>query len=126
MHYDDAEFRVLEVEAYDWRCSAPRRFENVVDFAHFAWLHEGLLGSRDRPEVPRHEVRREGGEIRVEIEFEEPSDTQKNANLGLSDEKITAEKRYRLFMPFCRSTSSASRTARSTSCSGRSRRSDRS
>ncbi len=100
VHYDDAEFRVLEVEAYDWRCSAPRRFENVVDFAHFAWLHEGLLGSRDRPEVPRHEVRREGGEIRVEIEFEEPSDTQKNANLGLSDEKITAEKRYRLFMPF--------------------------
>ena len=57
---------------------------------------------RDRPEVPRHEVRRAGGEIRVEIEFEEPSDTQKNANLGLSEEKITAEKRYRLFMPFDR------------------------
>jgi phenylpropionate dioxygenase-like ring-hydroxylating dioxygenase large terminal subunit len=100
VHFADPDFRVLQVPAYDWECSAPRRFENVVDFAHFAWLHEGLLGSRDHPEVPRHEVRRAGGELRVEIGFEEPSDTQKNANLRLTEERVTAEKRYRLFMPF--------------------------
>jgi phenylpropionate dioxygenase-like ring-hydroxylating dioxygenase large terminal subunit len=100
VQFNDPEFRVLEVPAYDWACSAPRRFENVVDFAHFAWLHEGLLGSRAHPEVPAHEVRREGGELRVEIGFEEPTDTQKNANLGLADTRVTAEKRYRLFMPF--------------------------
>jgi vanillate O-demethylase monooxygenase subunit len=100
VHLSDPAFRVLQVPAYDWACSAPRRFENVVDFAHFPWLHEGLLGSREHPEVAAHEVRREGGELRVEIGFEERTDTQKNANLGLGDASVTAEKRYRLFMPF--------------------------
>jgi hypothetical protein len=26
-----------------------------MDFAHFAYIHDGVLGSSDRPEVPDHD-----------------------------------------------------------------------
>jgi phenylpropionate dioxygenase-like ring-hydroxylating dioxygenase large terminal subunit len=43
-----------------WRCSAARQVENFVDAAHFAWVHEGILGTRDKPEVPVFPISREG------------------------------------------------------------------
>ena len=42
--YGDDRFRFVEISPYDWACSAARRLENYVDFAHFAWVHDGLLG----------------------------------------------------------------------------------
>ncbi len=64
----------MPVPAYDWSCSAARRIENYVDFAHFAWIHDGVLGSRERPEVPDHEGVRTG-ELRFGYpEFIEPTD----------------------------------------------------
>ena len=56
----DPSFRVVAGPPYDWQTSAHRRLENFVDFAHFPWVHEGILGSRDHPEVPDHEVARSG------------------------------------------------------------------
>ena len=56
----DPSFRVVAGPPYDWQTSAHRRLENFVDFAHFPWVHEGILGTRDHPEVPDHEVERAG------------------------------------------------------------------
>ena len=36
---------------YRVEASAPRIIENFLDMAHFGYVHEGWLGSRDRPEV---------------------------------------------------------------------------
>lgn len=36
--------------------SAPRIIENFLDMAHFGYVHEGWLGSRERPEIPPYEV----------------------------------------------------------------------
>ncbi|MFQ5911881.1 MAG: Rieske 2Fe-2S domain-containing protein [Nitrospinota bacterium] len=48
----------------NWNCSAARAIENFVDFAHFAWVHEGILGDRDHPRMPDVNVERQGEELR--------------------------------------------------------------
>ena len=48
---DDA-YRTIKIPQYDWHCSAARRVENFVDFSHFAWVHEGILGDRSKPGDP--------------------------------------------------------------------------
>lgn len=45
--FHDPAFRVIEVPAYGWRCSAHRRIENYVDFLHF---NDTVIG-QDRPIV---------------------------------------------------------------------------
>jgi vanillate O-demethylase monooxygenase subunit len=42
-----------------WSCSAARRVENYTDLSHFAFVHDGVLGDINHPEVPRHIVRRD-------------------------------------------------------------------
>src|SRR5260221_12836935 len=56
--------KCLMGEPYTWPTSAPRRVENFVDLAHFAWVHLGTLstGGDVVPVVP--DVRREAGELR--------------------------------------------------------------
>jgi vanillate O-demethylase monooxygenase subunit len=99
--YADPSYRIVPVPAYEWNCSAARRIENYVDFSHFAWVHDGILGRRDRPEIEDHEVRRENGEIRFGYrEFVEPSDISKNEGLQVAGEEFASSIFYRLFMPF--------------------------
>jgi phenylpropionate dioxygenase-like ring-hydroxylating dioxygenase large terminal subunit len=96
--WDDPRFRVVTIPSYDWACSATRRVENFVDFAHFPWLHDGVLASREHPEVPDHPVWREGSELRFEgVRMEPPSGSEAKASgTGL----VSSRTEYRLFMPF--------------------------
>ena len=93
-------FRIIEVESYDWDCSMPRRIENYVDFAHFAWVHDGVLGDRSQPEVPDHAIERAGCELR----FDHPGLRRLLPESGGPD-RAGREKavdvliEYRLFMP---------------------------
>jgi vanillate O-demethylase monooxygenase subunit len=97
---DDPTFRVIACPPYDWACAAPRRIENFVDFAHFPWVHDGVLGRRDAPEVPDHEIWREGLELRIrQLRVEPRNDDVKTAGLGLDGGTVTTEMRYRVFIP---------------------------
>jgi phenylpropionate dioxygenase-like ring-hydroxylating dioxygenase large terminal subunit len=51
-----------------WKCSAARAMENFVDLAHFAWVHEGILGDRSHPEVPPVHITCYGEELRYTVE----------------------------------------------------------
>jgi phenylpropionate dioxygenase-like ring-hydroxylating dioxygenase large terminal subunit len=93
------DFHIATVPAYDWNCSATRRVENYVDFAHFPWLHDGILASREHPEVPDHPVWREGPELRFEGVRMEPESTSKPAIEG-GAAPVRSRTEYRLFMPF--------------------------
>jgi phenylpropionate dioxygenase-like ring-hydroxylating dioxygenase large terminal subunit len=64
--YADPDFRAVFVPPQDWRASAARATENSVDAAHFPWLHEGILGSRDHPEVPVFDIHQVGEELRYQ------------------------------------------------------------
>ena len=51
----DTRMRSLAGRTYTWPTSAPRRVENFVDLAHFAWVHDGTLGRRSDPVPPMPE-----------------------------------------------------------------------
>ena len=98
--WGDGRFRITQVPAYDWATSAPRRIENYVDFAHFAWVHDGVLGDREHPEVAEHEVRRVDGELRFDYDaMEEPADAAKNRPVDVAAETVRTAKRYRVSIP---------------------------
>ena len=53
---DDPRLRKLLCGPYDVAASAPRIVENFLDMAHFAYVHEGWLGTRDAPGVDDYRV----------------------------------------------------------------------
>jgi vanillate O-demethylase monooxygenase subunit len=88
--WSDTSMKSLAGRTYTWPTSAPRRVENFVDLAHFAWVHDGTLGRRSDPVPPIPKVRREGGELRFEYD-PPPLDAAATALYGAS--------RYRMPMP---------------------------
>jgi vanillate O-demethylase monooxygenase subunit len=66
--FDDPEFEMTYYPPTAWECSAARHTENTVDAAHFAWVHEGILGDRAHPEVPIFDINRHGNELRYQFD----------------------------------------------------------
>jgi vanillate O-demethylase monooxygenase subunit len=97
---DDPKYRVVAVPPYDWKVGPARRVENYVDFAHFAWVHDGLLGDSSRPEVPDHEVWREGAELRMRIHVTQPPSGGATKGLGTEAGEVRSNSRYRIFIPY--------------------------
>ncbi len=97
--FSDPGYRSVPIPVYEWECAAPRRLENFVDFAHFAWVHDGLLGSRDHPEVPEHEIWREGAELRFFQKVVEPLEGATKEDLRVEAGMVEVENTYRLTMP---------------------------
>jgi phenylpropionate dioxygenase-like ring-hydroxylating dioxygenase large terminal subunit len=95
--FGDDRFKIVTVPTYDWRCGAARRMENFIDFAHIAWVHDGSIGDRNRPEVPEHEVRREDGELRWEATLIEPPNEKLDPSLAGGP--VYSANEWRLFMP---------------------------
>ena len=54
--WDDRDYRAFLALSYDWKTSAGRSVENFMDFSHFPFVHEGLLGSRERTIVAPHDI----------------------------------------------------------------------
>ena len=98
-YFGDESFRLVEVEPYNWNCALPRRIENYVDFGHFAWVHDGVLGDSDHPEVPDHSIGRHRNELRFDHpHMAEPPDSGKNKSLDIEG-AVEVKLDYRLFMP---------------------------
>jgi phenylpropionate dioxygenase-like ring-hydroxylating dioxygenase large terminal subunit len=96
---NDPAYRIVTPAPYDWDCSAPRRLENFVDLAHFSWVHDGILGDRDHPEVPDHEVNRTESELRFHYVAYEPASGEIKEALDTTSEMMSVENTYRLTMP---------------------------
>ncbi len=75
--WGDPALRTIPINTYDWACSPARRIENFIDFSHFPWVHEGVLGDRAKPLSPEHVVESDGETIRFEIALEEPQTSVK-------------------------------------------------
>jgi phenylpropionate dioxygenase-like ring-hydroxylating dioxygenase large terminal subunit len=54
--WDDASFRKAPAGPYDLKANGPRVLENFLDVGHFAYVHTGLLGDPDRPEIEDYDV----------------------------------------------------------------------
>ena len=55
---------------FHWRANAARAIENVMDFAHFPWVHPGVLGDRAKPVYPDIEVKTGDDQIRYVVDDE--------------------------------------------------------
>jgi phenylpropionate dioxygenase-like ring-hydroxylating dioxygenase large terminal subunit len=98
--FDDEEYRTIRMPTYDWACGAARRIENFVDFSHFPFVHDGVLGSRDNPVTPEHEVEAGGADISFSISLEEPVDPLKNEDTTVEAPLVRRYTDYRLSLPF--------------------------
>jgi vanillate O-demethylase monooxygenase subunit len=87
--FDDPEYTHYLVGPYSWNCGAARSIENFVDQAHFPWVHEGILGSRDTPETFPVEVHRCPEELRYSF-TDRPN----------AMHPIPHTRAYRIFRPF--------------------------
>ena len=97
---NDKSFRVLKGKPYDWKTSTPRRLENFVDFAHFSYVHDGTIGSRDNPRVEPVKVWREDNVMRFDRSgVKEPGVGKKKELLGLTDDWIEPTNIYHVTMP---------------------------
>jgi vanillate O-demethylase monooxygenase subunit len=96
---NDPAYQIVTMPVYEWDCNFARRIENFVDFAHFAWVHDGILGDHNHPEVPDHEVWREGSELRMRIGMTEPEDNPLLDTVGGPSREMYIPKNYRIYIP---------------------------
>jgi phenylpropionate dioxygenase-like ring-hydroxylating dioxygenase large terminal subunit len=70
--WDDPGWRGILAFVQTWSSSAGRVLENFCDWAHLPWVHEGLLGTRDRAEVSPYDVWESETQMGHTIEQDEP------------------------------------------------------
>ncbi|WP_407540142.1 aromatic ring-hydroxylating dioxygenase subunit alpha [Deinococcus radiomollis] len=61
--WGDVSFHKTWCGPYTFRASAPRVVENFLDVAHFPYVHEGILGAKDVPEIPDYDLSVQGTQI---------------------------------------------------------------
>ncbi len=54
--WDDPTYRRILCGPYTFKAAGPRMVENFLDVAHFPFVHENILGVRERPEIAEFEV----------------------------------------------------------------------
>ncbi len=54
--YDDAQFRNVLCGPYRFQAAGTRVVENFLDVGHFPFVHEHILGVRERPEIADYDV----------------------------------------------------------------------
>ena len=97
--WNNSSYRIVKIPLYDWHSSAARRMENFVDFSHFPFVHEGILGLPDKTEIPDHEVHRTETQIWFELGVEEPTnDLKGDSELGVVVQRKPSK--YTIYMPY--------------------------
>jgi phenylpropionate dioxygenase-like ring-hydroxylating dioxygenase large terminal subunit len=91
--WTDPAYRGFVSSYYEWKTSAGRAVENFMDFSHFPFVHDGLLGSRDRTVVEPHDIHPTEYGLWYAFEQEEPSTLHSAEN-----ELVRWE--YYLYAPF--------------------------
>jgi phenylpropionate dioxygenase-like ring-hydroxylating dioxygenase large terminal subunit len=89
----DPNYRTFLSHEYEWATSAGRAVENFMDPSHFAFVHEGVLGSRDNTETPPHTVLETEWGVHYRLVNQEPATLH-----SAEGEEVTWE--YYLYPPF--------------------------
>ena len=92
--WEEPGYRSIALGPYEWKASAGRAAENVLDFSHFPWVHENVLGVRTRSEVAPHDVRRTEDGLEYIYEQMRPGSPHNNYR----EDKVRNE--YRVVLPF--------------------------
>ena len=98
---ENNEWQVIHTGPYEWDCDASRQVENFTDFGHFPWVHPGLLGDVNRPEVPDHTVEVKDHVLHYVVVRPEASNTD-DFPVFANEETVAPERRsrYELHCPY--------------------------
>lgn len=98
---EDEQWKVVQTGPFDWKSDASRQVENFTDFGHFPWVHPGLLGDPERPEVPDYKVTRKGAILEYTVVRPEAQNSDEFPVFA-NEEVIKPERRshYHLHLPY--------------------------
>lgn len=98
---ENKDWKVVQTGPFDWKSDASRQVENFTDFGHFPWVHPGLLGDPERPEVPKCKVERKGAVLHYSIVRPEAQNSEEFPVFA-NDDVVKPERRsvYRLHLPY--------------------------
>ncbi len=90
--WTDSRYRPIQWKLH-WKSSAGRTVENFMDFSHFGFVHDGILGTRDRVITPEHTIKETPFGLSYWIEQEEPATL--HSKIG-----VMVRWEYTLYRPF--------------------------
>ena len=98
---ENDDWQVIHTGPYEWDCDASRQVENFTDFGHFPWVHPGLLGDVNRPEVPDHTVEVKDHVLHYTVVRPEATNTDEFPVFA-NEEMVAPERRsrYELHCPY--------------------------
>lgn len=99
--FDDKTWKLVNTGPFDWDSDASRQVENFTDFGHFPWVHPGLLGEPERPEVPECKVEIKGSVLHYSIVRPESVNSEEFP-IFANKENVNPVRRsiYRLHLPY--------------------------
>ena len=95
------DWKVVQTGPFEWNSDASRQVENFTDFGHFPWVHPGLLGDPDRPEVPDYKVEIKGPVLHYSVVRPEAQNSE-DFPVFANETVVQPERRstYRLHLPY--------------------------
>jgi len=99
--FQEEEWKKVNTGPFVWKSDASRQVENFTDFGHFPWVHPGLLGDPERPEVPECKVEVIGSVLHYSIVRPEAGNHE-DFPIFANEEVLKPERRseYELHLPY--------------------------
>ncbi|MDH3698652.1 MAG: aromatic ring-hydroxylating dioxygenase subunit alpha [Flavobacteriaceae bacterium] len=99
--FDNAAWKFVNTGPFNWDSDASRQVENFTDFGHFPWVHPGLLGEQNRPEVPDCKVEVHGPVLHYTIVRPESVNSE-DFPIFANKVNVDPERRssYKLHLPY--------------------------
>ena len=99
--FGNSDWKHVNTGPFDWKSSSSRQLENFTDFGHFPWVHPGLLGDPERPEVPDCKVVVKETVLHYDIVRPEATNTD-DFPVFANDAIVKPERRsvYELHLPY--------------------------
>jgi vanillate O-demethylase monooxygenase subunit len=99
--YENTDWKWVNTGPFDWNSDSSRQVENFTDFGHFPWVHPGLLGDPERPEVPDCKVTIKGTVLHYSVVRPEATNSD-DFPIFANDDVVKPERRsvYELHLPY--------------------------
>ena len=99
--FEQKNWKFVNTGPFEWKSDASRQLENFTDFGHFPWVHPGLLGEPDRPEVPECKVETIGQVLHYNIVRPESTNSKEFPIFGNEEKQSpTRQSQYELHLPY--------------------------
>lgn len=99
--YGKPDWKFVTTGPFEWQSDSSRQVENFTDFGHFPWVHPGLLGDPERPQVPEYKVSLKGSVLHYSIVRPEATNSE-DFPIFANEAVVKPERKsvYELHLPF--------------------------